>query len=64
MGLDIVEQCMNIYSGRGDDHFQANQGFFIEASPVLLGSLPEGRVNRLRDIFQSDAFHGVTISQP
>ena len=36
MVSDVEKQSVDIHSCRRDDHFQANQGFFIEASAVLL----------------------------
>jgi len=48
---DIEQQGGDIHPGRNDDHFQAGQGFFIEASTVLLRPLLKGGVNRLRNIF-------------
>ena len=64
MGSDVEQQSFDIHSRRRNDHFQASQGFLIEASPVLLRPLLEGSVNWLRDVLQGYAFHGVTISQP
>jgi len=44
MVSDVEEQSVDIYSCRRNDHFQANQGFLIEASAVLLRPLSKGGV--------------------
>ena len=51
MVSDVEKQCADIHSCRRNDHFQASQCFFIEASAVLFRPLFKGGVNWLRNIF-------------
>ena len=51
MIADVEQQGVDIHADRRNDNFQASQGFFIEASAVLLRPLSKGGVHRLRNIF-------------
>lgn len=51
MVSDIVQHCVDIHPCWRDDHFEASQGFLVEASAMLLRPLFKGCVYWLRNIF-------------
>jgi hypothetical protein len=51
MVSDAGQQFVDIHFYRRNDHFQASQGFFIEASAVLFRPLLKCGMDWLRDVF-------------